>query len=155
MGGNMKKTTMVRALAVSVGLMATLWPTSGTAHLVSRTDPAGDALGKLDIVKTSFDHGNGKMILSFTIASPWSKADVYAKDCGEAGSQTFKLDTKEDGGTDYFVAIYVDTETNTFTADLYDYEFGQYLERGGFGTITKTKRSLRIEFPRYRIEAYG
>ena len=148
----MKKT--IQALTISAALVATLWPASGMAHLVRRADP-DDAPGTLDIVKTSYDHANGNTILSFATASPWSKADVYAKECAESASASFKLDTKSDGDNDYFIRIYVDEETNAFAADLYDYEFGTYLELGDFGTITKTRRSLSIKFPNNAIEAYG
>lgn len=148
----MKRT--IRALAVSAALIAALWPTSGTAHLVRRTDPAGDT-PKIDIVKTSFDHANGNFILSFTTASPWTKADVFVSECGEIAFQAFRLDTVNDGSIDNGISIYVDKETNTFDANLYDYNFGQYLQKGDFGTITKTKRSLTIKFPKNSIDAYG
>ena len=143
----MKKTTAIRALAVSAGLVATLWPTSGTAHLQSRPDPVGDA-PKLDIVQASFDDSNGNFILSFKTASPWTKGDVFDSECGKSAFQGFTLDVYEDSYPDYSVEIYVDKDTKTFDANLYDLHYGWYDEKGNWGTITKTRRSLTIEFPK-------
>ena len=146
----MKKATTIRALAVSVGLIATLWPTSAMAHLQKRTDP-DDTLGKLDIVGASFDHGNGKITMTSKIASPWTKADLYAEECEERNRLSFGFDTEDDGSIEYTVEIYVNKQ-NRFDSDLYDYGFSTYRVVGDFGTITKTKRSVSIKFPDWQFE---
>ena len=126
---------------------ATLWATPATAHLVSRSDP-NDNPTKVDILKSSSDHQNGKLIFSFHTESAWTKNDIVrsTSNCYQRVPQIFFLDTKGDTDMDYSVAITARYPDSPWDAALENEQTDEVMVEDGFGTVNKTRKMISISF---------
>jgi hypothetical protein len=139
-----KSKWLVRAALVSFA--AVLTSTAASAHLVTRTDP-NDTEGPMDILQSSFQHENGKFILSFKTAGNWGRNDVVLQN-GDVQcfiNEDFWLDTKNDSDADYRVVWQWDSVDERMEATLYAWPSGNRIRRVPF---TKTEKILTVKVPR-------
>jgi hypothetical protein len=133
------------AAIACVAILALAIP--ATAHKQTKFD-GNDVAGPLDIREASFNHRDGKIIVTQTTRGDWTAAQLEENKVQTDRSFIFQFDSRGTGTQDYFV--YVDYINGQLRGLLYRITSGSPVQEGS-ADVDKNGRTLKAKFRKGRI----